>query len=644
MTIAIPLKDIMIDPDREIDLVSMDRGQAVDLIKKSFAFLSTVIDVSIEDDIAFITFPEQNKQQVDRALQIYQDAVKAAENGKYGRAIHLFKKTLDILPNHTDALRNAAMAYLEAGNPEEAKNHLVELLRMDPKDAWGYLLLGNIYAKHENNLTVAEKFYLKAYELNPKDSYLLNNYAALMMERKKYEDGQKLFDEAISINPKYPNSYYGLALSYIRQGRIELALVTLDDLFKNSSFEDPRSKPVFKEARELYLETNRSVAQKKLDLVMGFVEDRQKTVEQIGGYAVKLLQDDTLEYVSARTQMAWKYKRDYHEIRYRRKSPEIIPHLLIHEMEHIFLEIEARKVGRNKIYMTTSDNRENSIRSVSSHVNKLRDMGYSGDMISKVILDMIHGLANQMFNCPLDMIIEKRIFDDCEILHPSQFASLWAIDDECLKVLKSSDIRKLTPPQIYKANIAMNCAYALCVDHIYAGRTEYSLPYRSSDSYSIGKKLYNTWLESTKDFHYGDEYLLVDEFARILNLQDWYGWSAEETVEDRREGVTNPELLKAKEPASMMYCLGALERYENMNNEDILKIAGEIALLGQTGIDYTKADRRYSLQSIPGEQFSGLQLMCLMYVGFQKIDPSMNVGMDLKDAYEMALKLHKPKR
>ena len=187
----------------------------------------------------------------------------------------------------------------------------------------------------------------------------------------------------------------------------------------------------------------------------------------------------------------------------------------------------------------------------------------------------------------------------------------------------------------------MNCAYALCIDHLYNGRTSYSLPYIKSDAYTSGKKLFEQWLETAKSFRHGDEYLLVDEFARTLKLQEWYGWLPDEATNDKPEGVSNPELLKAKESASVMYCIGALQRFENMSREDVLKIAGEIALLGQSGIDYTKPDRRYSLQSISGEQFSGLQLLCLMYVGFQKTDPTMDVGMDLKKAYELALTMYK---
>jgi hypothetical protein len=62
-------------------------------------------------------------------------------------------------------------------------------------------------------------------------------------------------------------------------------------------------------------------------------------------------------------------------------------------------------------------------------------------------------------------------------------------------------------------------------------------------------------------------------------------------------------------------------------------------LLGTSGIDYTKADRRYSLKALSGEQFSGLQLLTFMYVGFKKIDTTVNTGLDFEDAYQTAIKL-----
>lgn len=38
--------------------------------------------------------------------------------------------------------------------------------------------------------------------------------------------------------------------------------------------------------------------------------------------------------------------------------------------------------------------------------------------------------------------------------------------------------------------------------------------------------------------------------------------------------------------------------------------------------------------------FSGLQMMCMMYVAFQKVDPSIDLQMPLADAYREASKLY----
>lgn len=41
------------------------------------------------------------------------------------------------------------------------------------------------------------------------------------------------------------------------------------------------------------------------------------------------------------------------------------------------------------------------------------------------------------------------------------------------------------------------------------------------------------------------------------------------------------------------------------------------------------------------EQFTGLQLLCMTYVGFQKIEPAMDTGLEFKEAYTQALDAYK---
>jgi hypothetical protein len=135
----------------------------------------------------------------------------------------------------------------------------------------------------------------------------------------------------------------------------------------------------------------------------------------------------------------------------------------------------------------------------------------------------------------------------------------------------------------------------------------------------------------------------VDEFAEVLKLQSWYEWRTSEDGEkpaQKPQGATNPELLKAKESASVMYCLNALKTFENMPLDQVREIATEIALLGRNGIDYSLPDKTYTLASLPGKTYSGLHLLCLMYVGFKMTDPTVDTTLDFEDAYQMAVRLY----
>lgn len=70
------------------------------------------------------------------------------------------------------------------------------------------------------------------------------------------------------------------------------------------------------------------------------------------------------------------------------------------------------------------------------------------------------------------------------------------------------------------------------------------------------------------------------------------------------------------------------------------EITFEVARVGQSGIDYASADKKYTLRSLPGETFSGLQLMCLMHAGLKRLAPDTDTGMDMDEPFLKALELH----
>lgn len=88
-------------------------------------------------------------------------------------------------------------------------------------------------------------------------------------------------------------------------------------------------------------------------------------------------------------------------------------------------------------------------------------------------------------------------------------------------------------------------------------------------------------------------------------------------------------------PDAVFYCVAAINLFKNKKPEQIRTITFEIALKGTQGYDVNNSSKKYTLRALPGE-FTGLQLVAYMYVGFQLIDSSVNLGFDLSQEYQLA--------
>lgn len=638
-SLVIPLKHIILDPAKPVDLTAISEQDAMELIKKSYGFLSPAIQVAITDGIATIRLEEAKGDRIGEALKQHQKGVKEAQQGRYQQAVKLFGKVLEIIPQHVDARRNLAMAYLEMGNHQQAKILLEECLKLDPANTWSFVLLGNIYAKHDRNRPVAEFYYEAGLAVSPADQFLLNNYAALQLELGNTAKAKELFERALAVDSSYPNTYYGLACLHQKNRDPAAAIAVLKRLLEQPKSSDIRSADVYKNARGLYLEINSELARQENNALLEGILARKNEIEAATGYPISIEEDNSLDYVSAVAQMAWKHGRDEHRVRYRMRSEAMTPHLIAHELEHIVIENEARQVGRNKTFTSTAKTREHAIRSIADHITKLQRQGYPESKISDIMLKLIHGLNNHVFNCPLDMVVERNLYNKYPDLRHAQFVSLHQMYTEALQTYTNQEIRKLTPPLIFRANVTLNCAYSLFIDHLFQGCTDYSAVYRSSEYFSAGKNLFEIWKKRMESFTPGDEYDVVDEYARQLKLLSWYDWQLDNTPlrtgKETSEAVPSTPLTTEK-PEAYTFCLDALSRFDGQSSEKIFAVISEISILGMNGIDHTTPGKIYTLKSYPGENFSGLHLLCLMYVGFKLYDPKIDCGLDFGEAYQLA--------
>ncbi len=93
----------------------------------------------------------------------------------------------------------------------------------------------------------------------------------------------------------------------------------------------------------------------------------------------------------------------------------------------------------------------------------------------------------------------------------------------------------------------------------------------------------------------------------------------------------------------VVHCLMALEKFKELGRERTRAVAFEIASLASGGLNIKDRASRYPLRGLPGE-FSALQLVVTMYVGFRKVAPQTDPGIDFSREYAFARLLLKGRR
>ena len=617
--------------------------------------------IAISDGLVRIEMPDTvNANQVE-AVRLNERATERANKGEYHKAVGIWARVIELDPTNVEARRNLGMAYIELKEPEKAREHLIEAATLDPKDAWSYVVLGNILARDEKNSDAAERFYRKAIALRPDDAWAMNSIGAMETERGNFAKAVEWFEKAIAANPKFANAYYGRAQALVGQGKPETAIASIEELFAKAEMQDARSAPVYQAARESYDETAKALAAAKKDEVTRALSVYQEHVEDISGYPVKIEREKLSAMLAGQSQMAWKKKRDHHVIILRPEYPEpLLPHLLAHELTHIALEAEARAEGRNKWFSTTANSREVAIRSMTAEIKRYERAGLNSDKVAGVFVEMIGGAASFLFNAPLDMLIEERLRKRLPDLKYAQYCSLLQLAREAEYATTHKEIRELSPKRILEINDALNSAMALWLANFTGGIADRTASYRKLGSFALGEKLYRHFRARTaKELAPGDEYGLIDDFADMLKMRDWYVWIDDpgEAAEDSRvkstsdtdadarpEGSTNPELLRSLSPAASMHMLAALERFEVLPLSKVKQIAFEIAVMGMSGLDYASPEKKYRLNAVPDEHFSGLELMCLMHAGLRTVDPTLNTGLDMEEPYGAAKAMYTARR
>lgn len=631
-------------------------------------------EVTIQGDFVKVKVDQKDLEQSQKE---FNEITMLCEKRQFKEAHGRLKQFLKKHSRHSEGYRILAQMEMEAGNIDKAIDIDIEALRCDPKNAWALLLMGNLYSKYKDDYEVGRTYYDSVLKYSPDNFIAINNIAAMMMEQGDYEHAIPMFEQALKSDKKYANAYYGLAVCYYNQRENQKAFDTAlkGCLLSNLRAENPQ---VMDELHKIMLASAHAVVESTnyMNVVLGIKDEIEMTYRQ----KIEIEEDDTLD-LSAKLEYGPTHHRDFHLIKYNPKKP-FMEHLAIHEMMHLQMNLEADKVNKNRVIFSNNDNVVAFRTKYAAWIKKLvNHFDYSKAM---GVVQQIHsGYMLQVMNCPLDLFVEKRMYDKYPIVRAIQLLSLMEQETYNIKAIKGSERAKLVPQDIVQNSKVMNIVTSMNFEHLF-GLRFYQEYKPTKAQYDQAKDFYDEFM-AYDDYTPGEEYELVEYFMDSFRINDMMSMKPlNEYLDDSYDrmektkamrdaalgedapvggnsfdGLTEEQKEKQdtfyaenkdgedpmKTMMMSMYMLGALEYFDGMDKMDIKKIAFEIAMIGTTGISPDKKSG-YKVPSIPGKDFGGYQLLAYYYVSWALAIPEMlaSLGLPFDNAWAAAQQMWKKKK
>ena len=188
---------------------------------------------------------------------VFQNAVRLHEQGKLDEAEAVYRRLLEINPEHTDLLHllgmiamrkksfdsaiellykavrlspgtdayefTLAQALQDAGHPKEALEHYRSVLARNDAYPETYHNMGIIY-RFEGDTAEARRLFQKAVEMRPDFASAYVNLALSERDEGDSDKAMALLDRAVEADPAYAEAYAQRAVTHRLAGRFEQAL------------------------------------------------------------------------------------------------------------------------------------------------------------------------------------------------------------------------------------------------------------------------------------------------------------------------------------------------------------------------------------------------------------------------------------
>jgi len=611
--------------------------QIIQFLEEFYTFGSYKPKINIFDGYVKI---EIDVSKISSQQTEYKKVVYLCENGKFNEAKPILNELIKKDPTNSYYYRIMGQILSEENNQEAAIDSLIDALRWNPKNNWALIMMGNIFAKFKNDIDTAMKYYDQALIVNPNDNITLNNIAANLMQLGKTQQAKKFFQEAVKINDKFPNTHFALGMIGVLENDLYFAFESTILAIKLTNKKDALYFNSIKQAFD--------VAKKIISSDEGnkIIENYKTKLEVEGACKVELIEDDQI-LTAAKLELAENYERESHLIKYNPKY-QAFNHLIMHELVHLDLVIQARKMNENMLFISNDENKKQFIQSLETMIKKLNQMGISDKSVSDLCINLFDGINRQIFNTPIDLFIENFLNIEFKKLHPFQFISLHELMVEGLKSVTDSKIIEIFPESVVSKSKIYNLVYSLQFKDLFGidSITEFK---PNNNELKLANEFYNEYKEYKDDKAPGEEYELVMHWAEDLKLEKNFRLVNEKEFRAKSNQIENlitslenepfdqesldnfkeRETLKILNSQSniglntvvVIFMIEALNFFKLKTKEEIKKIAFEIATLGIQGIK--PENDNYHIPSIKDKSFTGYQILAYYYTSWSIAIPEM---------------------
>jgi hypothetical protein len=593
--------------------------------KPTITIIHGIIDITIEGEL------------IEKHNNRYWKVVELCDDRRYKEAKEQISQLIKEAPHISEYHRLLGQILTEQGCQDDAINSLIDALRWDPKNEWALIMMGNILARYQHDIDAAMKYYECAMQHKPDDYVAMTLIAINLIQNENLDAARQYLDKAFAVNPGYPNIYYAFALlaeaEHSFKEAFEMSVVAL--------FKNPAKNLLYQQSLQMAMNAANEIIDGEVasDIVNAFAS----TLEEVCGKKIIIEEDAELKR-AAIIEFAENHDRTYHLVKYNPEFPTVY-HLIMHELTHLLFAAQARRAGKNKLFVSDDDNKKRFLLSLEKDAGKLSKKGDDYAVIKQYPTSLFEGLNGQMYNTPIDLFIEDYLFQNYPDLMPYQFLSLLGLIQERIHSTTDDQILTIAPPTILSKSKTLNLVNALYLLKRYGvNLIEEHKP--TTFEREQADKFYREYEECRANHTPGDEYELLLSWAKQLYLQNYFSLVEEsdsrkhsdlierlcaEAKVDLPASVTvqpaDKKMLSFSEAhqgkdinmAVTRFMVEALQYFKNLNDSRINDIAIQMALMCRDEI--TPDAEGYTVPLITGKTFTGYQVLAYYYVSWAKAFP-----------------------